>query len=157
AAALAGLLRREERLDHAAEVLRRYAGARIGHCQHHIFAGRDVRILGHRAGVEHGVRSLDRQLAPAGIASRALIARLTKADSSCVASVSVGHRLAAPIVSTSIFSPSVRRNRADMTETRSLRSMAADCSGCLRANARSLRVSLAPRRLAESAEWTSSR
>src|SRR5580692_7500825 len=92
---------------------------------------------------------------PLGIASRALIARLVSAASSCAGSATTGQISAASSSETSIRSPSVRPRSLTIPLMRSLMAMRCGCSGCRRAKARRLRVRSAPR-CAASRAWRAS-
>src|SRR3984893_11044231 len=89
---------------------------------------------------------------PAGIASRALIARFNKTSSICVGSTNEGQSPSVSTVSIRTVAPIVRNSRSPASLTSRFRSSDVGARCCLRENARSWCVSRAPRSAAVRAE-----
>src|ERR1700733_4054086 len=78
------------------------------------------------------------------MASRALVARLVIAASSCAGSATTGQRSRAGSTVISMSSPSVRAKSLVILATKSLTSIRCGCNGWRRAKVRSRRVRSAP-------------
>src|SRR5438045_1615072 len=92
---------------------------------------------------------------PAGIASRALIARLRRTSSSWCGSTKAGQRSPARAVITSTVPPNERRSRSWVPATSSFKSTGFGARCCLREKASSCSLSLAPCRADRAAACTS--
>ena len=95
AGALADRLGREERIERLRDHIRRHAGAGVGDAERDILARRQVALAARRASSSHVLAVSMVRRPPSGMASRALMHRLSSAFSSWLGSTSVGPQAAA--------------------------------------------------------------
>ena len=126
----------EERIEGARLHGRRHADAGVGDRQADILARRRRRAAPPRSGASRCAFAVSIvSMPPSGIASRALIARLSSALSSWCGSQKVPHSPPAATISSRIVSPMVRRSSSSIEATSWLTLTGFGSSGWRRANA----------------------